>query len=1147
MANKTKLLSLVFGLTMCLALMLGIVFASPTSTVYAEGGTFEYIEIKGDTDVTSTYGTYTYTASDKTLILKNYNGGQFRLNDDATLVLQGNNVITVNENSHFPNVLGNKVQGATGVQADKGLTITGSGTLTINVDITKAEERGKKIMAYGITTSGDTGSLTIKDNVKITVNINEGGSEYGTAIRAAQDLSIIENASVDITTVNIAVYSNDGKIIFSGTGEKKIKIDRTIEDWEKIIVYAVYASLEDVDISGTGKVLLEAVNGKKVCAIYARDKSIKFHDNANVEINDFENGMRSSNGIDIKNSNVKIFSTLGNAYAFGIDSGGNRLLIQDSAVTVDVYSAFVGSYDYSSLELQIYGNSTVYVQSANPAMCDNIGKNVRKHFALSEGGSITLRALSDKHTKFWAELGEGTNLEVGKKLGQSETNPTWFEYEASQVYLYMTRFVYGDTSKASAMMNDVTIKGLRGEAMPDTDVKITLTGDTFKAIAKDADVTTWLKNMPKGLVAKAKADVAEGATEMTITVSGTPEEINEKIIWLEIPATAFTATNYGMTAEFNRNAKYEIISSTPVPIPSPVSGLVYNGERQEGVPATEAYTVANGWGQSAGTYQARLHLQYGFKWSDGTTEDKIVEWSIARKDVTVIIRLNETEYEYTGHEITPGFSVQIEEPFDIVSSSEYTVTLKNNKEIGENTASITISNKEGGNYNITNTATAYFSIVISVRNAPEGLKGVAPTTDGGSDGKITGTTADMEYSTDTAFTSPITCANTETTGLAEGIYYVRYKATGTAEPSHYATVKVMDNTVTVTDGAGETTTKYKSGDTVTVKVNVPIGKRFVEWSCTGISLPAAELEKEEITFTMPDNNVTLTATLEDIIYNITVTNGTPSAPTAKYQEEVTVTANAPGADEYFDKWEVTGLDTTGMDLTKTEIKFQMPAGDVTFKATYLRVTKYGIVIVDGTKDKEVAKAGETVTITANPAPTGKVFDKWTCETAGVTIEFASATSSPTTFVMPACEITIQAHFRNIDDAPSVEIKVDGGTGAGTYKQGDEVTVTAEDKEGKVFKGWKDASGNIVSTEMNYTFKVTGETTLTAVYEDKPAGGDEINPAPEKKGLSGGQIAGIVIGSVAVAGIGGFAIFWFAVKKKSFADLIAAIKGTPKND
>ncbi len=102
-----------------------------------------------------------------------------------------------------------------------------------------------------------------------------------------------------------------------------------------------------------------------------------------------------------------------------------------------------------------------------------------------------------------------------------------------------------------------------------------------------------------------------------------------------------------------------------------------------------------------------------------------------------------------------------------------------------------------------------------------------------------------------------------------------------------------------------------------------------------------------------------------------------------------------------------------------------------------------------------------------------------------------------------------------------------------YAHDESVTVTAEDKEGKVFKGWQDASGKIVSAKKSYTFKVTGETLLTAVYEDAPVA---------KKGLSGGAVAGIVIGSAAVAGFGGFAIFWFAVKKKTFADLAAAIKG-----
>ena len=115
----------------------------------------------------------------------------------------------------------------------------------------------------------------------------------------------------------------------------------------------------------------------------------------------------------------------------------------------------------------------------------------------------------------------------------------------------------------------------------------------------------------------------------------------------------------------------------------------------------------------------------------------------------------------------------------------------------------------------------------------------------------------------------------------------------------------------------------------------------------------------------------------------------------------------------------------------------------------------------------------------------------------------------------------------------VPVTVTGGNGTGNYTEGETVTITANaPEEGKTFKGWRDASGNIVSTDATYTFTVTGATTLTAVYEDAPAA---------KKGLSGGQIAGIVIGSVAVAGIGGFAIFWFAVKKKKFADLIAIVK------
>ena len=128
-----------------------------------------------------------------------------------------------------------------------------------------------------------------------------------------------------------------------------------------------------------------------------------------------------------------------------------------------------------------------------------------------------------------------------------------------------------------------------------------------------------------------------------------------------------------------------------------------------------------------------------------------------------------------------------------------------------------------------------------------------------------------------------------------------------------------------------------------------------------------------------------------------------------------------------------------------------------------------------------------------------------------------------------------------------------------YAHGESITVTANDPaEGKVFKGWQDASGKIVSTDKSYTFTVKGATTLTAVYEDKlPIGSDTGDlpgsdtgdngegtrpPKPEKQGLSGGAIAGIVIGSVLVVGLGGFAVFWFVIRKKTWADFMAAVKG-----
>ena len=1048
-ANKSKILALILGLTMCLALMLGIVFASPTNTVYAAGGTGTTggLTIGGESDMSG--DGYVYEGATQTLTLQNYNGKEIDFSG-KTIKVEGNNTITVDKTSKKFGSSSSPYYA--GIDSRGAITITGSGSLAIKVETSDVEES-----CYGI--SADK-SMTINGG-NISININSFYDQQSIGLLSSEGFIKVEgSATLDIKAKTGAMKTSNGDIILSGTGEKKILTNVSEDTWQ---CYGIYAKKGVMDISGSGKVTVDFINGGASWGIRAEESAIKIHDKANVEVNGAFSGLVSQyfynlpanhTGIEITDSTVKIMSSVDNSGTAAFSASGNqKITIKNSVVTAESREMVFSCRNAATLEL--LGSSTVYLKGRYPAILYS-----ENHiFDLTTGGSITLESEGDS-SPIGAKLGTNTNVEAGTKGDEVTAGAGIFKYEPFAKYgLRLWRFVYGDTTVASAVADDVTISGITDAVLTEQDVKLTLTGDTFKAIAKDTDVTAWFRNMPKGLVAKAKADVAAGATEMTITISGTPTEAKSESLWIEIPVGTLKTTNYGMTVGLE-NAKYDIVSGTPVDCPEGIKGLVFNKSEQNGIPANEAYTVQNGRETNAGKYTATLTLKAGYKWSDGTTAPKTVEWEIARRPIEVELTIEKDKYEYTGYAITPSHTVKDKVSLSVLETREYSVSYEHNKEIGW--ATMTVSDKDGGNYQITAPVSKTFEIVKGTKTPPTGLKGVAPSADGATDGKITGTTANMEYSTDTAFTSPKPCTDTETIGLAEGTYYVRFTATATTEASNYVAVHVRLNTVTVVDGDGSKVTKHKSGTSVTVTVTIPTGKSFNRWVYEGVTIPTADVTKQEITFTMPETDVVLTALFEDIIYNITVTNGTSSAPTAKYQEEVTVTANAPGVDEYFDKWEVTGLDTTGMDLTKTEIKFQMPAGNVSFKATY----------------------------------------------------------------------------RN---AENFVVTVTGGTGAGTYTQGESATVTAEDKEGKVFKGWKDASGKIVSTNKSYTFTVTEATTLTAVYDDMPSGSGEITPPAKKDGLSGGAIAGIVIGSVAVAGIGGFAIFWFAVKKKTFADLGVALK------
>ena len=69
--------------------------------------------------------------------------------------------------------------------------------------------------------------------------------------------------------------------------------------------------------------------------------------------------------------------------------------------------------------------------------------------------------------------------------------------------------------------------------------------------------------------------------------------------------------------------------------PSAQTGLVYTGVAQTGVAAGEGYSVSGtAAATNAGDYNATATLEDGYAWSDGTTDDVIVSWSIARATLT---------------------------------------------------------------------------------------------------------------------------------------------------------------------------------------------------------------------------------------------------------------------------------------------------------------------------------------------------------------------------------------------------------------------------------------------------------------------------------------------------------------------------------
>ena len=243
----------------------------------------------------------------------------------------------------------------------------------------------------------------------------------------------------------------------------------------------------------------------------------------------------------------------------------------------------------------------------------------------------------------------------------------------------------------------------------------------------------------------------------------------------------------------------------------------------------------------------------------------------------------------------------------------------------------------------TGAVTAAWSIGKATQEAPNGLIGVAPTTEGGSDGKITGVDATMEYraESETIYTA---CTGIEIENLPAGNYFVRYAK----DHNHFAS---PDAEVTVGEGtplANCTITFNASGgsgsmDSVTVNAGTiyilpacgftaPADQEFKAWEIGGTEYKVGDsytvLVDTEIKALWENSVITPTT------YTVTVSNdgnGMASASHAKAAAgtEITLTAT-PQIGYHFKGWQV----ESPAGLVITNNKFTMPDGNVDVKAIF---------------------------------------------------------------------------------------------------------------------------------------------------------------------------------------------------------------------
>ena len=312
-------------------------------------------------------------------------------------------------------------------------------------------------------------------------------------------------------------------------------------------------------------------------------------------------------------------------------------------------------------------------------------------------------------------------------------------------------------------------------------------------------------------------------------------------------------------------------------------------------------------------------------------------------------------------------------------------------------------------------------------------------------------------------------------------------ADGLIKADHNIVISFADADADAKRGIASGNGWYANGDTVTLKVTPSVGYIFSKWTQDKAGNTSVGTEST-YTFTLGDDSPdAYYAWLDEVKYTVTcesVEGGTGIASEEQYVYGQKATVTATANDNYeFVGWK----DSYGITVSTDAVYNFTVIGDATLTPEFVKVkTDEGADIAYVTvsfyhqsgkllDSRKVVSGEGKITATVN-APTKVGFDflGWSAKASGATaedvVDFKTATFSENTSLYPVFK------------AKDITYTLTVGSQTEQKAPQSSVTVTADPMEGKQFVGWKDADGNIVSYDSTYTFIITGDTTLSAYYE-----------------------------------------------------------------